>query len=190
MDWKSLSPTYRRVADWHFPPVPPGALAPPMDIVFSVPCGAPAGQAATYEVTYVCTFNCTPVDSGLFRFRCPAEPPCTTPIGCTNSPPTSSVDPGGTGHRIEILQQNAPNPFSPSTTIEFRVDREGPVALRVFDAQGRLVKKLVSGRLAAGPHVVGWNGRDENGQAVSAGAYFYQLEIAGARQAKRMIVIR
>ncbi len=188
VDWDPASLTYRRVANWHFPPVQPGGMAPPMDIVFSIPCGAPPGLGAWYEVNYVCTFNCVPVDSGLFRFHCPPEPPCPTPVGCRDNQLTG-VGPETRGQKIEILQQNAPNPFYPSTTIQFLLDREGPVALRVYDAQGRLVKNLVDGRRPAGQHAVIWDGRDEDGRSVSTGTYFYQIEIAGVRQAKRMIVL-
>lgn len=188
VDWKPSSPTYRRVGNWHFPPIPPGATAPPMDIVFSVPCAAAPFIGAWYEVTWVTTLNCAVVDSGLFRFRCTPQPCSDPPPGCRNR--VLGVEEFRPTHGLELLQQNSPNPFSPQTSIEYQVPRTGQVALRVYDAQGRLVKRLVDGQLQAGLHSVVWDGRDDSGQGVKAGAYFYQIEIGGERQAKRMIVVR
>ena len=73
------------------------------------------------------------------------------------------------------LLANAPNPFNPSTRLRFALEREGTVALAVYDARGRLVRDLGAHTLAAGEHAVAWNGRDETGRAAASGVYYVRL---------------
>ncbi|MFV1979805.1 MAG: family 10 glycosylhydrolase [Rhodothermia bacterium] len=89
------------------------------------------------------------------------------------------------------LSQNYPNPFSHTTVIEYRLDRQASVSLRVFDATGRLVKTLVQGRpMTVGIHTRPWDGTDDTGRPVPSGAYFYSLEISGRRFTRGMVVTR
>jgi len=50
------------------------------------------------------------------------------------------------------------------------------VKLRIYDVNGRLVRKLVDGTLAAGPHVAVWNGTDDAGRGVASGHYYARLD--------------
>jgi hypothetical protein len=70
----------------------------------------------------------------------------------------------------------APNPFNPSTTLRFALDRDGCIRLAVYDSRGHLVRTLVEGRRLAGAQAVRWDGRDENGRAVAAGTYLARLQ--------------
>ena len=87
------------------------------------------------------------------------------------------------------LFQNQPNPFSPETRIEFDLPHSGHVELKVYAVSGRLVRTLVDGRRAAGPHSVKWNGRDEAGRKVSSGVYFYNLSADGISESRKMILL-
>lgn len=87
------------------------------------------------------------------------------------------------------LLQNAPNPFNPTTTIEFELGRPGTVQLVVHDAAGRRIATLVDGERAAGRHHVQWSGRDADGAAVASGVYFYSLRTADERWVRRMVLI-
>jgi hypothetical protein len=78
------------------------------------------------------------------------------------------------------LEQNYPNPFNPSTTITYRVTQQGPVAVRVFDLQGRLVKTLVDREQSVGAHSVQWDASD-----LASGTYFYRIEAGGRVLATR-----
>ena len=84
-----------------------------------------------------------------------------------------------TGDASLSLLQNSPNPFTASTLISYTVPAEGSVSLRVFDVTGREVRTLVSGTIGAGSHEIEWDGRDQSGNRVSTGTYFYRLETAG-----------
>lgn len=77
---------------------------------------------------------------------------------------------------VFALRGNYPNPFNPATTIAFDLPSPQPVRLVVYGLDGRLVRRLVQGRLAAGRHEVVWRGRDDQERAVAAGIYLYRLE--------------
>jgi len=88
-----------------------------------------------------------------------------------------------------LALQAVPNPFNPKTTFFMSVPEAGSVELAVFDIRGRLVVRLYSGTVPAGDTPVVWNGRNENGQAVSGGAYFGRLvSSAGTSVTKVMLV--
>jgi hypothetical protein len=177
----TLSPLYRREAWWFFPPVPVDSLAPPLDIVFSVPhegCFAKP-DSVWYEVDVECYFACALVDTGTFIFHC-------TPLNPPTPAPESPIE-----VRLKTsLGQNKPNPFRPTTTIDFHVDRAGEVKLSIYDVQGRLVRDLVRGYVDLGSHSVEWDGLDSNGNRVASGTYFYQLEAGELREARKMVYLR
>jgi len=88
------------------------------------------------------------------------------------------------------LAQNHPNPFNPSTTIEFYIPEAGQVSLRVFDVSGRLVRTLVDDSMEPGSHSVTWNGQDENGNSVPSGVYFSRFRTGKTTLSKKMILLR
>mgnify|MGYP004002442179 FL=1 len=90
---------------------------------------------------------------------------------------------------LELLQ-NAPNPFNPSTTIRFAVVQGSPVRLTIHNTAGQLVRTLIDGNTEAGAHEVVWDGLDENGRAVSSGAYFYRLTSAEGAMVRKMLLVR
>jgi hypothetical protein len=88
------------------------------------------------------------------------------------------------------LGQNKPNPFNPSTTIDFSLASREHVTMTVYDAAGRMVAKLVDGIRDAGQHQVEWNGRDSAGHAVGSGTYFYRLDAGTIVESKKMILLK
>ena len=83
-----------------------------------------------------------------------------------------------------------PNPFNPRTTLRFTLPAAGPVDLAVYDVQGRRVRRLVAGRLAAGRHAVSWDGRDDAGRAVPSGIYLARLRAGNARRSAKLLLAR
>jgi L-ascorbate metabolism protein UlaG (beta-lactamase superfamily) len=83
------------------------------------------------------------------------------------------------------LGRNYPNPFNPSTTIEFSLPRSGFVTLKIYDLLGREKATLISGHLGAGTHRALWNA----GNAVS-GIYFYRLKAEKSVGTGRLILSR
>ncbi len=95
-----------------------------------------------------------------------------------------------TGNRAFELQQNQPNPFNPVTQISFRLHQAGPARLRVFSIDGRLVRTLLDGSLAAGEQMTTWDGRDDVGRALPSGLYLYAFEAAGQRETRKMLMTK
>jgi hypothetical protein len=88
------------------------------------------------------------------------------------------------------LGQNFPNPFNPSTTIEYRLAANSQVKLVIYDVVGRVVKTLVNENQAASTYKVVWNGTNNANQEVASGVYFYRLETAFGATTKSMTYIR
>ena len=88
------------------------------------------------------------------------------------------------------LLQNYPNPFNPSTTIRFSLENPVRVELTIFDPLGRQVRKLIDEDKSAGEYAVAWDGRNDAGQRVTSGAYFYQIKAGGRQQTRQMIFIQ
>jgi len=88
------------------------------------------------------------------------------------------------------LQGNWPNPFNPTTSVGFSLAAGGPVRLAIHDARGRLVRILVDGTLAAGSHVVAWDGRDGGGRPVASGIYLARLETSHGADVVKMTLAR
>ncbi len=92
--------------------------------------------------------------------------------------------------RRTLLAGNVPNPFNPQTAVAFDLARPGPVRLELFDARGRLVRRLLAQDLAAGRHQVIWDGRDGDGRAVASGVYLVRLAADGLTQQHKMMLVR
>jgi hypothetical protein len=88
------------------------------------------------------------------------------------------------------LHQNLPNPFNPTTRIDFDLAHAGPVRLDIVDVSGRRVRRLVDGDLARQRHSVTWNGLDDAGRRVASGVYIYRLETDDLMTARRMILLK
>jgi len=89
------------------------------------------------------------------------------------------------------LVANYPNPFDPtstSTTITFTLPKQSAVSLIVSNTLGDVVKTLVNSTFSAGPHSVGWDGRDERGAMVPPGVYFVRLFSLDSRAMSKIIV--
>jgi hypothetical protein len=87
------------------------------------------------------------------------------------------------------LFQNQPNPFSPETRIAFDLPQAGPVELMIYGVDGRLIRRLVKDSREAGRHTARWDGRDDAGEKVGSGIYFYQLTAPGVEESRRMILL-
>ena len=84
-----------------------------------------------------------------------------------------------------------PNPAGKGTRIAFGLpDPGGRVTLRVYSAAGKLVRTLVDAPMPGGHYTAEWNGRDERGNDVSAGVYFYALEAPDLESRGKMVILK
>jgi hypothetical protein len=84
----------------------------------------------------------------------------------------------------------APNPFNPSTAINYRLPSSGRVAINVYDVRGRLVETLVDEDESAGAHTVRWDGRNRDGQLVTSGVYFAHISHAGRTRTHKLLLLK
>ena len=91
------------------------------------------------------------------------------------------------------LLANYPNPFNPSTVIEYAVpvqEAGAVVRLEVFNLLGQRVRVLVDAPHAPGLHRITWDGSDATGAQVASGVYLYRLSVSGHRQVRRMLLVK
>jgi hypothetical protein len=89
-----------------------------------------------------------------------------------------------------FLSQNSPNPFNPSTVIRYYLPEKCFARLAVYDISGARVANLVEREQEKGSHAVEWNGKDEQGNSVASGIYFYRLTAGKETISKKMVMLR
>ncbi len=91
---------------------------------------------------------------------------------------------------VFALKNNYPNPFNPTTTIEYSLDKADDVTINIYSLTGQLVRTLINENVSAGTHSVRFNGLDNNGNALSSGVYFYTLQNSVQSVTKKMILMK
>ncbi|MFC1551440.1 FlgD immunoglobulin-like domain containing protein [Candidatus Latescibacterota bacterium] len=86
-----------------------------------------------------------------------------------------------------------PNPFNTNTTLSFRVGTASSpqrVQVNVYSMNGQRVRKLKNEMHETGIYQVVWDGRDDSGQTLSSGMYFFRMTADNVRYTKKMILIK
>jgi hypothetical protein len=124
------------------------------------------------------------------------NPNFTTAAYISRAGSSTGVGDGGGGEvKVPLafrLEQNVPNPFNPQTNITFTVsgDTERDIELSVFTIRGSKVKTLVSGKRSPGEYVISWDGRDDSGESLPSGVYFYRLTTEGESITRKMVLAK
>ncbi len=115
----------------------------------------------------------------------------------------STVDKSGV-HRAEsklpatyVVRQNYPNPFNPTTTIFFQLPLLCYIEISIYNTLGQLIRTLSEKSYSAGSHTIEWDGKDDFGNEVVSGIYFYNLKVGDSghngtsfSETKKMILMR
>jgi len=88
------------------------------------------------------------------------------------------------------LSQNYPNAFNPETQIAYQLPMGRQVSLKIYNIKGELVRTLVDEYKEAGYHTVRWDGRNNDGNEVASGVYFYRLVTNDFTSTKKMIMLK
>ena len=93
------------------------------------------------------------------------------------------------------LLRNYPNPFNPETWIPYQLAESAEVTLTIYDMNGQLVQRLEVGHQAAGMYqsrsrAVYWDGRNQLGESVASGLYFYTLTTGDFTATRRMLILK
>lgn len=83
------------------------------------------------------------------------------------------------------LKQNHPNPFNPTTVIEYALPKTSDVQITIFDVNGRIVQQLVNRKQQAGYYTVEWDA-----SRYSSGVYFYQIQAGEFHQVKKCLLVK
>jgi Peptidase family C25/Peptidase family C25, C terminal ig-like domain/Propeptide_C25/FlgD Ig-like domain len=124
-------------------------------------------------------------------------------IICTNAPGQEEVIVPITLSIVEaeIIEDNAinptscltgnyPNPFNPTTTIEYQIAEKAHVYLDIYNIKGQHITTLVSEIQESGNHSVIWQGRDDQGDQSASGIYFYRLRTDKTSSTRKMILMK
>jgi len=98
------------------------------------------------------------------------------------------VEEGSSESYVLSLENVRPNPFKAKISISFTLPETQDVELYVYNVSGQKVRTLVRGTLNAGTHSVTWDGRDDAGNRLPSGTYFYTLR-AGTREITRKVIL-
>ena len=93
------------------------------------------------------------------------------------------------------LLHNYPNPFNPETWIPYQLAESAEVTLTIYDINGQLVRRLAVGHQAAGMYksrsrAIYWDGRNQLGESVASGLYFYTLTTGDFTATRRMLILK
>ena len=93
------------------------------------------------------------------------------------------------------LHRNYPNPFNPETWIPYQLAAPAEVALTIYDMDGQKVRRLAVGHQAAGMYqsrsrAIYWDGRNQFGESVASGLYFYTLTADEFSATRRMVILK
>ena len=116
------------------------------------------------------------------------------PMNLANAVLNVTLDGIGTPKQ-SLLLQNYPNPFNPETWIPYHLSEDGSVSLSIYDTKGTLVRTFSLGYQSAGFYqdqgrAAYWDGRNNLGEPVASGVYFYQLVTSDFQQTRRMLIVK
>jgi hypothetical protein len=88
------------------------------------------------------------------------------------------------------LEQNYPNPFNLTTQIQYDIEQQVNVTIKVYNMLGQLITTLIDQKQSSGKYSIRWNGRDFQGKLVSSGIFFYQMKAGSFSQTRKMILVK
>ena len=103
---------------------------------------------------------------------------------------TSALDPFREIPQNFYLYQNYPNPFNEQTKIGFGLSKSCGISIRIFNVLGQEIKTVFEGFKSPGVYEIIWNGRDNSGNPVSSGMYFYTINSPFFNQTRKMIYLK
>ena len=92
--------------------------------------------------------------------------------------------------KIFSLQHNFPNPFNPTTTIQYTLPKASVVEILIFNTLGQKVRTLVNEQQQPGYYQVQWDGTNDLGQQLTSGIYFYQIIAGEFTMMKKMLLVK
>ena len=133
------------------------------------------------DVIGICGMNETPIDDWGVDMTTRGELSVIT--GVNDSRNQLVVD------KFE-LSNNYPNPFNPTTNINFTIPKLTKVSVVIYNNLGQKVRTLVNNKVLSGNHTAVWNGRNDFGNSVPSGVYYYRLVAGSNSITKNMVLLK
>ncbi len=97
--------------------------------------------------------------------------------------------------KTSALLQNYPNPFNPETCIPYQLSKNADVTIRIYNIKGQLIRQISLGHKQAGSYLdkrgaAYWDGKNNAGEKIASGMYFYQLQSEDFRAMRRMMIVK
>lgn len=89
-----------------------------------------------------------------------------------------------------LRSRPAPNPFNPTTRIEYTLPTAAVVSLAFYDATGRQVHSMMLGQQPEGTHFAAWDGRDDANGVLPSGLYIYRIVAGPLEESGRLVIVR
>ena len=154
-----------------------------------------AAFSYNYDVTYDSHVIYSPYDFGYIYTPAKVDAPTTARAQVMerilfffNVLPTSPITDVPTSDKF--MARNYPNPFNPSTKIEFNLPQTTHLSVKIFNVRGELVTTLIDEERAAGSDFVIWNGQNDRGDAVASGVYFYEVRTPTQSLVDKMTLLK
>ena len=113
----------------------------------------------------------------------------TPSVAASQSPPVvTAVENGGGSHEFALFQNN-PNPFNPSTMIQYSLEKPVHVSLKVYNLLGNKVASLVDSPQEVGSYTVTFNS-NKGTLSLASGVYFYRLEAGSFVSTKKLVIMK
>ena len=116
--------------------------------------------------------------------------PVTVNVVAAGSAPTVQQTPANTA-----LLANYPNPFNPETWVPYQLSKSANVSLTIYNMKGEMVRQLALGHKAAGNYLsrsraIHWDGKNQSGEKVATGVYFYRFAAGNFSATRKMLIIK
>jgi hypothetical protein len=102
-----------------------------------------------------------------------------------------TIDPGIPSiPAITGIAKNYPNPFNPSTTVVFGMHKDGELAMDVYNTRGQKVRSIYQGSKKSGWYHLEWDGKNDNGQQLNSGVYFFRMQANGETHLHKTVMLK
>ena len=114
----------------------------------------------------------------------------TINVVAPSSAPVAQQSPAKT-----VLLANYPNPFNPETWIPYQLSKSAKVSLTIYNVKGEMVRQLALGHKSAGNYLsrsraIHWDGKNQSGEKVATGVYFYRFTAGDFSATRKMLIIK
>ncbi len=149
------------------------------------------GSLGNRETTFTTVALPGPADRYVFRIRAwdVFGNPGALSRWCIIGDASGAPLPSGAGLAVRDVSC-APNPFNPATGIRFTLGDDSQVIVDVYDARGRLVRRLGEGLMRAGPQVLAWDGLGDGGAPMPSGTYLCRIEAGSQVVVQKMTLLK